>query len=401
MPNTFFQLTLPKIEACRQIQIWLSQFSSEDQEIAKNMLLRLKFVSSEKYKSWLMSALDSLDPSAKCGLYAARKLGEEDSSLWQPEGMIIQRPGSSQGSEDFVYSIINNQSRIMPDVFFDHPSLSVLKRERIHHIIIIDDSVGTGGRISEYIKAFFHNKTLLSWWSYGLLKLYVISYSRSKESEESIMKSLPGKNSPIGIKKKVYKVEFISHDVFYTNSLNKRWGDECYSILDFCNRQKNVKKYIRCGYKKTMSNIIFYHSVPNNVPGIFWYSNEGKFTALFPNRITPEWMISLLENFSIRENSHSSLSTCTSFHIQKVNPALLQVLRLIKKGIHVRKSLAYHLEIDPLLIDHYLTILQEAGLISLHNRITPAGVDALTSNRTYVKVLPDFKLYVPRKWRIV
>lgn len=60
MPLSYFQtLTLNQIDSSPEIATWLSQFKSdEDKLIAKQMLLRLRFVSRGRFSLWFKEALD-------------------------------------------------------------------------------------------------------------------------------------------------------------------------------------------------------------------------------------------------------------------------------------------------------------------------------------------------------
>lgn len=60
MPLSYFQtLTLNQIDSSPEIATWLSQFKSdEDKLIAKQMLLRLRFVSRDRLSLWFKEALD-------------------------------------------------------------------------------------------------------------------------------------------------------------------------------------------------------------------------------------------------------------------------------------------------------------------------------------------------------
>ena len=305
------------------IQSWLSQFSLLDRDIAISLLLRIKFIPTETLDIWLKETIAQLNDS-KCGLYAARKFSHSEygvDSLWDKDGNVLPRPGTSLGSEDHICSVIHNITRKNSINFFDHPSIHVLREKRIKNILIIDDSIGSGHRISDYIQKFFKNKTIMSWWSYGVISFYIISYARTKESTYNIIQSFPGSNHGKRKIKKTQKVHFICHDEFSKKELKIRWGDAFQAIYAFCKSHNFVKKNMECGYDNTMSNIIFYHSVPNNTPGCLWSSRRNSYKPLFSNRTLPIWLINLLESKPLDITQKS------------ITLSQIQILQLIKKGI--------------------------------------------------------------------
>ena len=139
-----------------------------------------------------------------------------------------------------------------------------------------------------------------------------------------------------------------------------------------------------------MSNIIFIHSVPNNIPGILW-KNTKNYCPLFPNRVIPQWMINILEN------KYTEQITIDNKIFDTMQ---LQLLQLLKKGVKSESSLSHYLEIDSHNIRSYLEILQQSGFIDNNSRITQTGKKLLLKTIKQLTPDPDFSLYVPTKWRI-
>lgn len=412
-------LSLAAIDSTKEIQDWLNQFPEDKRIVAKNMLLRLQFISRDVYSAWFQETIGKLlSTKYKYALYAVRKL--EEDIFWNPIDEVVSRPGDSLGSEDLVYSLVSNVVRANPKELFDHPTLNKLRDEKIHHFILIDDSIGSGERVYGFINAMLKHKTFLSWWSLGYVKFHIISFSRMRESERNIIKnilfSLKNKeettiNQTTDKKKKMelhekyknekmrqsdhgkrkfrksLKFKFTSKIVFMAQQIESRWGENFNEITTLCESQKNILPWARKGYGGVMANMIFYHSVPNNIPGIFWFQNE-KWSGLFKNRSLPIWVSNLLEN---KKNVNSNKNK-TSFE-------MMQLLSLVKKGIRSESTIAMRLGCDT---EFALALLAQAKnlmLLTDKYRLTMAGHDQIKKAES-VQAEPkwDKSLYIPQSW---
>lgn len=379
-----YKLTPQKISSSYEINNWLEQFS-DSRTLAIDLLCQLKIIPTDSVISWLKKEITSFKDD-KCALYALRKITErnqdeeKDENIWEPDGEISRRPGRSIGSGELIYALINSLTRVKDSGFFDNPSINILRKKKIHNIFIIDDIIASGGRASDYLKVFFKNSTIKSWWSYGLLKIYFFAYTISEDAKEKITSIVPGDNYHSRKFKLSEKLHFISHDI-YKKDDKRRWGDNLKSIEDFC--KSNDTSRMALGYQETMANILFYHSVPNNIPGCLWTGKKVK--PLFPGRIVPDWMISLLENDT---NTSNTSAVCAE---------QLQILQLIKRGVKSANSLSKYLELDISIVEEYLGILRCSGFIDERNFITQVGCDVLF-NHTSPCIFPDFSLYIPKKW---
>lgn len=382
---------MPAIEASPEIQGWLSQFSDSKQIIAKTLLSQLVFISRDDFSAWFSRAIASLPEGNSYALYAVRKLRSEAVSFWDDAGAAISRPGESLGSEDLVYSLIANVVRTDPTRFFDHPSLGVLRDRKAHHLVLIDDSIGSGDRVAGFINAMLNNPTFLSWWSYGLVKFHVLSYARTHESEKNIVLRIKGSDHGKRKYRKSSKVEFSSENVYSEKSLKSRWGTSYVDILELCRGQKGVRSWARLGYGKVMANIVFYHSVPNNLPGVVWFQCD-KWNGLFPQRSLPDWVPQLLEG-----QQHTSAISLGAVTLPK---DIVQLLLLIKRGIRRVESIALRMNCDQRYADALMEKAQTVGLLSNTNRLTKYGLDLLFKSRSQ-SGLPDWDrtLYIPTSWR--
>lgn len=385
------KLSVMAVESSPKIRDWLSQFPDDKQITAKMMLCRLNFVSRDTYSEWFRKVIAALPTGETHALYAVRKLREDETDLWSEEGTVASRPGTSLGSEDLVYSLISNVVRADPSRLLDHPSLAVLRKAKVHDFVLVDDSIGSGDRVSGFINVMLNHPTFLSWWNYGFIRINVISFTRTRESESKIIAKIRGSDHSKRKYPKSSKIEFTSEVVYSTDWIESRWGENYRDILDLCRDQTKVKKWARLGYGDVMANTVFHHSVPNNLPGVVWFQNE-KWNGLFPGRALPDWLLALLDEHYQRSNSSASTKA-------DVPEDIKQLLVLVKRGIRRTTSLASRLNCDHKFAMGLLARATELGLVSEHGRLTPVGLDLLKQENT-LQALPtwDRSLYIPTSW---
>jgi hypothetical protein len=366
----------------------MSQFPQSRRVTAAIMLSRLRFISRDRYSSWFHKVMLNLPKGVTHALYSVRKLDRAAKKLWNPDGAIVGRPGTSLGSEDLVYSLIANAVRANPAELLDHPSLGDLREKRIRSYVLIDDSIGSGDRVSGFINAMLSNSTFRSWWSYGLVRILVASLSRSQDAEYRILSAVRGSDHGRRKFRKSAKISFTSDIVYSAEGFEHRWGEHYPAIFELCKDQLEITRWECFGYGDVMANIVFYHSVPDNIPGVFWVDN-GKWKGLFPGRSLPGWALTLLGTVE-SENVPSDV-------IDK--QFIGQLLLIIKRGVRSLNSIAIRLNCDQDFAKGLLSLGRRLGLLTDLNRITERGLDWMRVNRVTIR-LPswDFSMYVPTSW---
>ena len=382
------RLKVESIENSSEVQTWLKQFPTGKIPSAIDLLLNLRFITRDSFSEWTKTRLTTLSGSV-CAIFAVRKLGANVQSIWDKAGNIIDRPASSLGSEDLVQSVISNLIKAGNGNLLDHPSLKIMKESQVRRIVLLDDSIGSGERISFFLKSLMRNKSLLSWWSYGLINVYVIAYSRSLEGSARILKDMAGSDHPLRKYRKSVKIRFVSILTYDEYSLMSRWGSQYQNIIDLCDSINSQPTLIRRGFGGTMSNVIFYHSVPDNVPGMLWY-NSSTWRALFPERSIPGWFIELLD----KPLQSKSLTGEVS-----ISPMMLSALFQIKKGLRKEGSIARAIGIDVDVVRGVILNAVTSGFLTSKWRLTKAGTEVIWRNNknkdseSYNRVL-----YIPKKW---
>lgn len=385
--SEFKSLSVEMIENAPEIREWISQFSSDKQPVAKVLLSKLIFVTRDMFSTWLVNTMEDLSVKDMTAVYSVRKLNDTDDIFWDDEEVPVARPSTTLGSEDLVYSLISNIKRSNNN-FLDHPTLKILKENKVRNYILIDDAIGSGNRVSTFINAMLKNKTFLSWWSYGYVKIQVISFARTNSAEKNIIYSVKGSNHPIRKNPKASKISFISEYVYNETCLNNRWGDDYRDLLQLCEGETKVKKKRRLGYGNVFSNLIFYHSVPNNIPGILWCTNN-RWSGLMPSRAIPLWLFNLLE----------SVQTSRARGIQPLSPELYEILKLSKIGIRRISSLSMRLNLDIKYTKKLLQHAENIGLMTDKSRLTATGREKIIEYESVVRLASwDKTMYIPSSW---
>lgn len=375
------------IEASPEIHRWVGQFPDGQRSTAKLMLSRLKFVSRDIYSAWLQRVVAALPSGKIYALYSVRKL-ENGLPLWNEDGEIVARPGDSLGSEDLVYSLVANLARANPQTLLDHPSLAELREKKVHDYVLIDDSIGSGDRVSGFINAMLNHPTFLSWWSFGFIKIHVVSFARPREAEAKIVAKIIGSDHGKRKYRKSSKVDFTSDMVYETDWLEGRWGENYEQVIQLCRSQTKIPTKRRLGYGEVMANLVFYHSVPNNIPGTLWFTND-KWQGLMPGRAVPEWLLVLIDQppFVASEGATS------------ISGEVVRLLALVKRGVRSSRSIAARLCVDHKYAVGLICSAQEMGLLTPQVRLTTAGLNRLKhADSTLALPVWNRSLYIPSSW---
>jgi hypothetical protein len=382
------RLTLDMIDHSPEIRQWLHQFPCDREPTAIDVLLKLQFIRRDVYAEWLKEQLSAI-PEGPCALYAVRKFDEAIESYWDAQGNPPGRPAESQGSEELVQSVLGNLRKAGDERFLDHPNIEILKQSRVRNVVLIDDSIGSGQRVADFIDLLMKSKTILSWWSYGLIQIHVVSFIRTHKAEVRIRKYLPGSDHHQRVHRKSDKLHFLGHYHFDDEEFDLRWGSNSTQILNLCDSIEAIPMRYQRGYGSVMSNQVFYHSVPDNTPGILWNAENG-WGPLMPNRSFPSWLANLLGGQSMSETAGGN---------SPVNRSMLSVLLAAQKGIRAKRSISRAIGLDPKVTEGLVEKAQAAGFLNPANRLTETGKQTIWDSRDERRIVEfDRSLYVPTKW---
>ena len=382
------QLSRDMVDRSPEIQSWLRQFAEADRTTAIELLLHLKFCTRDTYAEWVMGELAKF--AGPCALYAVRRLPGNQIHVWSRQNRFVHRPATARGSEDFVMSIIAQLARQDEQKYLDHPSIQTLRSGRIKQLVFLDDSVGSGDRVASFARRFFQHPSIRSWWSYGKIHLHFLALLRSEEGEKAIIEELPGSDHPSRVYPKSKKVTFHGPLVYSSTWLQHRWGPQWENIRSLCLSTTQIPSNRRNGYGKMMANQVFYHSVPNNIPGVLFVSNA-RWRPLFPARTFPAWLSTLLDT-TPRPRPRRPSGVIP-------NGTLLSALVLIKRGLTRATGLGRRLSVSSPHLLQILTNGVESGFLTPQFRLTKHGRDVVIRTERVTDLASfDRSLYIPQSW---
>jgi hypothetical protein len=244
--------------------------------------------------------------------------------------------------------------------------------------------------VSLFLASFLRNRTIRSWWSFGWIRFHIVAYARMTIGENRIVKELPGSDHPHRKYPKSGKIAFYSEKVFHREWLESRWGKQYSRVLEFCDSDDRLFAIVQRGIGQVMANLVFFHSVPDNIPGIFW--SEGKaFVPLFGNRTLPSWVIDLFER------PPSAATSPRLPRTQNLSAELKELLVLVRRGVRSPASIARRLDCDQRHVIGLLAVAFQAGFITPSARLLPAGREALIASGEGLASV-NYKMYIPQSW---
>ena len=258
---------------------WLVQFSVLDQEIGRQMLRSLRLVSHREFVTGIShevtKLLDDLNGET-VALFDVKETPRGEDVTTQGEKEIPSRrvPGSSA---DCVRYMNENFSRVYEKRVQAHPTLGWMRSERIKNVVLIDDLIGSGKQISDYLRKEME-RSLKSWISYKWTKLWIVAYGGLDFGVQAVLRNGYGLT-----KDRIRLVTPAQHrSQFLTLPMQ-----------EFCKRNARLTRYRNrpLGFGNGGVATIFEHSCPNNAPAILW-SRRRKYNPLFPNQGIPPELIS-------------------------------------------------------------------------------------------------------------
>lgn len=290
-----------RIEETEGGRRWLQQFQVVDREVARQLLRRLTLVSHSQFETNLQktigSVLERIGPE-NCGLFAVTELRPAAAS-----GKARRVPGSSA---DRVAHILENVSRVRGARVSFNPTVDAMRAERVKNIVLVDDFIGSGDRISSY----WHNlvpRSVKSWLSYKWTKLWVVVYAGLASGLNATRRTLP-------VSKERLLTVIPERDPRL--GLTEAMRDLAYKY------GAALRKSAWYGYSGGGGTVIFQHGCPNNTPAILW-AQRTRFKPIFPNRgIPPE----LSDCFS-GSDAYATAEVLWTFKQYRLALALLDDLR--------------------------------------------------------------------------
>lgn len=269
---------------------WLDQFADQDRELARSLLDEVHLVPAKVFSDGIFKLIDQVAAERPAGerkiaLYAERPVPSAWGTI--PSFFPNSRRGRAAGpgvppikvdardqevgSEGPIAQMITTYCRLHPTVALSHPGPTKLRKDRVSHIVIVTDFIGSGDRIYQMLESFRYVATLRSWHSYKLIKFVVIAYAATDAGLHHVQLSrLP-------------------------HTINVQVGCPTISGVFRGARRKLIEKlcwhYPRksdpFGWRAGGALIAFAHGCPNNAPAMFW-SEANSWQPIFGGRTTIE-----------------------------------------------------------------------------------------------------------------
>lgn len=379
---------------------WLNQFKPIDQETAILIANSLTLVSHTEFERNLLTKMEELASSIEgtVGFFAIRELEKEKTSegfdgavlpfysqVESSDGKSVNAlsASSNQGSEAKVANIIRQLCKSNPQKYLNHPTLENLRSNKSDAVIFVDDFIGSGGRVHEFLDAFWLEKTVVSWLSGKQMSFHVVAYSGT---ESGIAYAGRHKSTP---QIHIYR-DAPTFDTFH-------WGaDKKNRIKELCRKYGYIankkRKNMWCGYREGMAAIIFEHGCPNNTPTILWepdFTGSG-WNGLFPNRTISSSTASVFpseivrgDHIQILEDAGQKKLAHSASLIRRglAGQIILIVLGLIAKGQRKRSTLSFATGLN---VDDCERVIEKCikwRFITVQRRITEKGLAELNAAR--------------------
>ncbi|MCQ1835160.1 hypothetical protein NOJ17_09505 [Neorhizobium galegae] len=330
----------------------------------------LTLVSHSEFERGLKSAIsESAETTATpIALFAARELDSGSPYFGESGEIDAVGRGSDLGSEARVASLIRNLARA-DDKFLNHPSVEAMRRARCRTILMVDDFIGSGQRISDFFDALWSHPSLRSWHSLGLIQFGVAAYSATEDGLKRVSKL---KTSPtVTLHREC--------PTFHNMPWRKNTRDATLAIF---------KKHGSLGFKGTAAAIVFEHGCPNNCPSVFWAKPTKKrsWPPVFPEKSVNLDIASAFPPEIVRRDPAVALALAGQPKLAKsgalqrrgpVGALALTVIGLAARGVRKRTSIAYATGLSIVDTARLLDRCVKWGYLTLTYRVTDAGLSEL------------------------
>lgn len=248
---------------------WLDQFDAGDKEVARQLCRRLRLVSHREFEDGLRHALTSVLNNSGAKRVAAIPVTE--APPYQDPNNPEKRRRSQADSSNRIGQLLTNMERATNGKLYANPTVESMRAERIRHIVLVDDHIGTGNRLCDFWKERMH-ASIKSWLSRKWTKLWLVTFSASQG----------GLFKARGAIRALHADQIITATpAVWNGGLNKA---ELYVAEKYGRRTR--KASAAYGYGSSATLIVFEHSCPNNSPVMFWEGGRN-WRPLFPNRGIP------------------------------------------------------------------------------------------------------------------
>lgn len=374
---------------------WLAQFELEDQPLAEQLVNRLTLVSHSFFERTMLRLIEhcAAPIDGPIALYAVREVKEGEDYLRPATtnssqetfrhqgGVDAVGKGAEVGSEGRIASMIRNISRAQPSRFVAHPSIDEMRARRVKAIFVVDDLLGSGHRLRDFLGAIWKSETVRAWHSLHLIKFVVVAYAGTDQGKLRVEATRCNPSVKFAYSCPMF------HRMAWAQTARKK-------LIKLCEKygRQTSKPALSLGYGGTMAAMVFEHGCPNNAPSILWAppARKKNWTALFPARTVMSSEASAFPPEVARRDPISLLLDIGQKRLARsgalsrrgvIGDIFLTILALIAKGLRNKSALSHAVgrEISDCL--RILARCERWGLITANLRITSKGLAELAYAR--------------------
>ena len=404
-PHKFDELLL----LTKQGSDWQSNFQPEDLPLARRLVKGLTLVSLSQFDRIMkeLVLVESKITEGPVAVFAVREIKPNISYFVQAKysfsSLDAVGRGSNIGSEGILAKLIRDISRSQPHKILNHPTKSVMRDKKCRAIVVVDDILGSGNRVSNFLNSIWFDRTIRSWWSRGYFKFKVIVFTGTQKGIKRVESAnyLPTVKVNRGC------------PTFHTLPWPKY---EKQRILNLCEKYSSMtsKPQFSLGYGNIMSSIIFEHGCPNNTPAILWAPSKRNtnWSPLFPCRSLQDYPHSVFPPEFVRgdpisvliEAGQPKLANANLQRLEDTEVTNLMLLALIAKGIRNNDGLTFATGLSNADLELKLSKFITSGHITQTRRISSLGRAELANIRRRKHLDSELiqlsdELYYPRMLR--
>jgi len=345
---------------------WLRQFRRDDFAAAEALLNSLRLVPFAEFEEAIAIAVRNIcDKTA--GRLAVFPVDKDFDGT-------SRRPSSAAK----IGYTLTNLERVIPRRVRVQPSEESMRKEKVKHIVLVDDVFATGSRITRFWNRWA-TKTLKSWLSYHACELWIVAFAAHE----------------CGIERILDRVTYLDRQHIRTTlalpSVANYPNSAIYRVCDEYGKSTGKSGAAR-GVGGTMSPVIFQHGCPNNAPAILWASGKG-WRGLFPDRGIPPELYPCFGDVDDGTRNAEILWDAGQYRLalEILNAAqygkksrnyqlLLAVLGLLARRMAVA-DLPQLMTVSAARIQTAIGRAQKWGLVDNASKLTPFGLDILARVR--------------------
>jgi len=242
-------------------------------------------------------------------------------------------------------------------------------------IIVVDDLVGSGERVREYLAALWASRSIRSWWSRKNIKFVLVSYAVADEGAKSVTKLK-------------YAPRLVYNRICPTLRSLPWSHDRKAEVSDLCTKYgaKLAAKRFILGFQGSAALLVFEHGCPNNVPAILWAGpKKGRvWEPLFPEKTVLPLESSAFPPEIVRRDPISLLVDIgqekLAARLQKAPPIsheTILILAYAGKGVRTSGALSFATGLSEEDCKRLIQLCVEWGFLTSRFRLTSAGTAEL------------------------